>query len=112
MKEGANVNLLTWNGKVIDVETPNNVVLKVRGVLFQARTAPATHTGFVDRVVRQQVIDTAGSDKGNTKDGGSKPATLETGAVIQVPLFINVGEEIMVDTRQDLYLSRQGGASF
>jgi len=86
LKEGANVNLLTWNGKVIDVETPNNVVLKV--------------------------IDTAGSDKGNTKDGGSKAATLETGAVIQVPLFINVGEEIMVDTRQDLYLSRVGGASF
>jgi elongation factor P len=80
------VTLLTWNGKVIDVETPNNVVLKV--------------------------VDTAGSDKGNTKDGGSKAATLETGAVIQVPMFINVGEEIMVDTRNDLYLSRQGGASF
>lgn len=44
--------------------------------------------------------------------GGSKPATLETGAVVNVPLFINVGEEIMVDTRNDLYLSRQGGASF
>ncbi len=59
-----------------------------------------------------QVIDTAGSDKGNTVNGGQKPATLETGAVINVPLFINVGEEIMVDTRNDLYLSRQGGASF
>ena len=109
LKEGANVNLLTWNGKVIDVETPNNVVLKARppapctaGVRAHSRP-----TSF-----RAQVVDTAGSDKGNTKDGGSKAATLETGAVIQVPLFINVGEEIMVDTRQDLYLSRQGGASF
>ena len=44
--------------------------------------------------------------------GGSKPATLETGAVVNVPMFINVGEEIMVDTRTDEYLSRQGGASF
>ena len=44
--------------------------------------------------------------------GGSKPATLETGAVVNVPMFINVGEEIMVDTRNDEYLSRQGGASF
>jgi hypothetical protein len=44
--------------------------------------------------------------------GGSKPATLETGAVVNVPLFINVGEDIMVDTRNDVYLSRQGGSSF
>ena len=44
--------------------------------------------------------------------GGSKPATLETGAVVNVPMFINVGEEIMVDTRTDEYLSRQGGPSF
>ena len=44
--------------------------------------------------------------------GGTKPATLETGAVVNVPMFINVGEEIMVDTREDIYLSRQNGASF
>lgn len=44
--------------------------------------------------------------------GGSKPATLETGAVIQVPLFINVGEEILVDTRNEIYLSRSAGNSF
>lgn len=78
------------------------------------------------------------ADRGAACAGGSKPATLETGAVINVPLFINVGEEIMVDTRcvrtqaarccllsalltdsdspiphrNDAYLSRQGGASF
>ena len=47
-----------------------------------------------------------------TATGGTKPATLETGAVVNVPMFINVGEEIMVDTREDIYLSRQNGASF
>lgn len=40
------------------------------------------------------------------QSGGSKPATLETGAVIQVPLFIQQGERIKVDTRTDSYLSR------
>lgn len=40
------------------------------------------------------------------QSGGSKPAKLETGAVIQVPLFINQGERIKVDTRSDSYLSR------
>lgn len=38
--------------------------------------------------------------------GGSKPATLDTGAVVNVPLFINRGEEIMVDTRNGQYMSR------
>ena len=97
------MSVLTWNGKVIDVEVPNSVVLKV--------------------------VDTAGAEKGNTVSGGSKQATLETGAVINVPMFINVGEDILVDTRNDVYvattpsllrthaalqryLSRSGGASF
>lgn len=40
------------------------------------------------------------------QSGGSKPAKLETGAVVQVPLFINQGERIKVDTRSDSYLSR------
>jgi len=66
-----------------------------------------------DYVCRLQVVETAGSDKGNTASGGGqKAATLETGAVINVPLFINQGDDIMVDTRNDLYLSRQGGSSF
>jgi len=38
--------------------------------------------------------------------GGSKPATMETGAIVAVPLFINVGEEIFVDTRTGAYMNR------
>lgn len=38
--------------------------------------------------------------------GGTKPATLDTGAVVNVPLFVNIGEEIMVDTRTGQYMSR------
>jgi elongation factor P len=44
--------------------------------------------------------------RGDTAQGGSKPATLESGAVVQVPLFINEGEEIKVDTRTDEYIER------
>ncbi|MGL4561553.1 MAG: elongation factor P, partial [Brevinema sp.] len=47
--------------------------------------------------------------KGDTVSGGSKPATLETGAVIQVPLFVNVGEIVKVDTRDDRYIERVKG---
>lgn len=71
---------MTWNGKVISVEMPNTVELEVTG------TDPGV--------------------KGNTAQGGSKPATLETGAVVQVPLFIKEGERIRVDTRSDAYLGR------
>jgi len=90
--------------KVIDVEVPNSVVLKVRTHSICA--APCPHDAV-------QVVDTVSGEKGNTASGGgTKPATLETGAVITVPLFINVGEEIMVDTRNEVYLSRVGGSSF
>lgn len=44
--------------------------------------------------------------RGDTASGGSKPATLETGAVVQVPFFVNVGDKIKVDTRTDSYLER------
>ena len=44
--------------------------------------------------------------KGDTASGGSKPATLETGAVVQVPLFIQEGEIIKVDTRTSTYVER------
>jgi len=44
--------------------------------------------------------------RGDTASGGSKPATLETGAVVQVPLFINIGDRVKVDTRTDTYLER------
>ena len=80
LKEGMDVSVLLWNGKVISVDIPNAVELEV----------VATDPGV----------------KGNTAQGGSKPATLETGAVVQVPLFIQIGEKIKVDTRTDTYLNR------
>ncbi|EIE26316.1 organellar elongation factor P [Coccomyxa subellipsoidea C-169] len=80
LKEGAEVALLVWNGRVISVDSPSTVEL--------------------------EVADTDPGLKGNTAAGGSKPATLETGAVIQVPLFIIQGEKILVDTRTDTYLGR------
>ena len=43
---------------------------------------------------------------GDTASGGSKPAELETGAIIQVPLFVNIGDKVKVDTRTDSYLER------
>lgn len=80
LKEGMEVGIVSWNGKVISVEMPNTVELVV------TETDPGV--------------------KGNTAQGGSKPATLESGAVIQVPLFIKEGEKIRVDTRNDSYLGR------
>jgi elongation factor P len=47
--------------------------------------------------------------KGDTAQGGTKPATLETGAVVQVPLFVNEGDVIRVDRREDKYLTRVTG---
>ncbi len=54
----------------------------------------------------RQVVETSPNVKGNTVSGGSKPATLETGAVVAVPLFIETGETIKVDTKSGVYLSR------
>ena len=58
-----------------------------------------------DHIVAK-VVDTRPGIKGDTAQGGSKPATLESGATIQVPLFINEGEEIKVDTRTAEYIER------
>ncbi|KAL0919524.1 hypothetical protein M5K25_011622 [Dendrobium thyrsiflorum] len=80
LKEGAACNLLFWNGRVIDFELPITVKLTVTDV---------------DPGLR-----------GDTAQGGSKPATLETGAVVNVPLFVERGEEIMIDTRTGQYMSR------
>ena len=75
------VSVVVWNGKVISVDLP--------------------------KVVELEVTDTDPGVKGNTKDsGGSKPATLETGAVINVPLFISIGEKLIVDTESGEYVSR------
>ncbi|KAK9841668.1 hypothetical protein WJX74_009834 [Apatococcus lobatus] len=80
LTEGMNVQLVIWEGKVISVDVPKSVELVI------TQSEPGV--------------------KGNTAAGGSKPATLETGAVIQVPLFVNQGEKVRVDTREGTYLSR------
>lgn len=80
MKENDVIDLLTYNGEPIDVELPTSVVLTV------AQTDP----GF----------------KGDTATGGSKPATLETGLTVNVPLFINEGDQLKIDTRSGEYIER------
>ena len=81
LKEGMEVNVVSWNGKPLEVELPNSVVLEVK------ETDPGV--------------------KGDTATGGTKPAILETGAQVMVPLFISIGEKIKVDTRNDSYLGRE-----
>ena len=54
------------------------------------------------------VVDTPPGFKGDTAQGGTKPATLETGLTVQVPLFISNGEKIKIDTRSGEYIERSG----
>jgi elongation factor P len=56
--------------------------------------------------VELEVIDTEPGFKGDTVQGGTKPATLETGAVVPVPMFVNAGDRIKVDTRDGSYITR------
>ena len=81
LKEEMEVTVLRWNGQVLEVDLPNSVVLKV------TETDPGV--------------------KGDTATGGTKPATVETGAQVMVPLFISIGERIKIDTRNDSYLGRE-----
>ncbi len=80
LKENMECEGLVHDGKVIMVDLPAFVELEV------ARTTPGV--------------------RGDTAQGGSKPATLETGAEIQVPLFVEEGDVIRVDRREDKYLER------
>lgn len=56
--------------------------------------------------VELKVTHTEPGVKGDTATGGTKPATLESGAVIQVPLFVNIGDVLKIDTRTDEYITR------
>lgn len=56
--------------------------------------------------VELEVIETEPGFKGDTVQGGTKPATLETGAIVQVPMFINNGEVLKIDTRDGRYITR------
>ena len=80
LKDGLEVNALSHQDTIINIELP-----------FTVEAA---------------IVETDPGEKGNTASGGSKPATLETGAVIQVPFFINIGDKVKVDTRTNDYLER------
>jgi elongation factor P len=80
LKENVEAKVLLHNGKPIGVEVPM----------------------FMDL----EIVETDPGVKGNTVSGGSKPAKLETGVIIQVPLFVNTGEVVKVDTRTGEYIER------
>ncbi|WP_137788924.1 elongation factor P [Bacillus sp. E(2018)] len=78
--ENMTVHIMTYQGETIGVELPNTVELVV------AETEPGI--------------------KGDTASGGTKPATLETGLIVQVPFFVNQGDKLIIDTRNAAYVSR------
>ena len=78
--EGAPVGMLYWNGQLISMTPPQHVVLEV------THTEPAA--------------------KGNTATNVTKPAKVQTGAEIQVPIFIKIGDVLKVDTRTGDYIER------
>ena len=80
MQENTNVDILYHKGEVIDIQFP----------IFVELAVTQTDPGF----------------KGDTSSGGTKPATLETGAIVQVPLFIKVGDKLKLDTRTGKYIER------
>jgi len=80
LKEQDVVTVTLWNGAPLSITPPNHVVL--------------------------EITDTDPGLKGDTAQGGTKPATLTTGAVVKVPLFLTIGETIKVDTRSGEYLGR------
>lgn len=80
LKEQDSCIVTLWNGNVIAVTPPTFVTLKV--------------------------VETDPGLRGDTVTGGSKPATLETGAVVRVPLFVNIDDLLKIDTRNGEYVSR------
>jgi elongation factor P len=82
LKEGLMLEILTCKGDTVAIELPNSVEL--------------------------QVVETEPGFKGDRATAGTKPAKLETGVAIQVPLFINVGDIIRVNTRTGEYLEKAG----
>ena len=78
--DGMELTMLMYNGKPLDIDLPSSVVLEI------THTEPGV--------------------KGDTVSGATKPATLSTGLTITVPLFVNEGEKVKVDTRSGEYLGR------
>jgi elongation factor P len=82
LKEGMNIDVTSYQEKPIGVQLPVTVELEV------TETGPAF--------------------KGDTATGGTKPATMETGLIVQVPMFVNTGEILKIDTRSGTYIERAG----
>jgi elongation factor P len=80
VKENMVVKILSHKGNVFGIEPPTFVEL--------------------------EIIETEPGYKGDTATGATKPATVETGAVIKVPMFVNQGEKIRIDTRTGEYMER------
>ncbi|MDB4867201.1 MAG: efp [Cohnella sp.] len=80
LKENMNVNIASYQGEIIGITIPNSVELAV--------------------------VETEPGIKGNTATGATKSAKLETGHSVQVPLFINEGDVLLIDTRDGKYMSR------
>ncbi len=80
LKENMEVNVISYQNEMLGVQVPNTVELKV--------------------------VETEPGIKGDTASGGSKPAKLETGLVVQVPFFVNEGDTLVIDTRTGEYVSR------
>jgi elongation factor P len=78
--ENLTINILFFNGKAIGLDLPNSVVLKI--------------------------VETDPGVRGNTVSGGSKPAKLETGATVQIPLHLKEGDTIKIDTRTHAYIEK------
>ncbi|MEX2461987.1 MAG: elongation factor P [Paenibacillaceae bacterium] len=80
LQENMTVNIVSYQGEILGINLPNTVELKV------TETEPGV--------------------KGNTAQGATKNATLSTGLTIQVPMFINEGDVLLIDTREGRYISR------
>ncbi len=80
LKENMEVYIMSYQGEMLGVELPNTVELKV--------------------------VETEPGIKGDTASGGSKPATLETGLIVQVPFFVNEGDTLIINTADGSYVSR------
>lgn len=80
LQENMNIQIMVYKGETIGIQLPNTVEL--------------------------EVVETEPGIKGDTATGGSKPAKLETGLVVQVPLFVQEGDRLIIDTRSGEYVSR------
>ena len=80
LKENMDCQINSYNGDILGVELPNTVEL--------------------------EVVETEPGIKGDTQSGGTKPATMETGVVVNVPFFVNTGDVLRIDTRTGQYIER------